>query len=610
MSFLIAIYYLFTKLIHANNLFNHKITGKHSKEEHVSFNNSLELKEFDKGKCLKRGGIFLAKLNGNYLHSFLTIDVDNMILQFRNLCTKNNLTELDSWEKKVHEMINCRNFNKSTKLYSFLNESMIKKKVMEYVSNQINIINQNHINKENVFSKQKTIKNRLWKNIKSNRLKYSNKNRLKHYRKRLVTQSLIIDRNDQNICSSHLIKEKGLKIYSSAVCKLLFESRKKKLEECSKIRNFCKVCCKERTWKLESSKKCMKKCERIKNLRKIHVIKRRKFEKKLNEITIKINEINNTKTNRYYSQAMKEKLIHKKKKELKNFIIKQVNPIELNKKFLQKLLSMIKPFRKIYEKVQKKVDELAINKNMHNLGQINGEDVFTNLLTVQNTTDYQNFSKYYKISFNNSGFAHKTSKIDLNRMENGDLIYNNYKQKRKFNQNNMSKHEFDMIDKNLTLKGFDSKLNQSFLERSLGHNQNSLNLRRLILNSSKEVNIKVINSTKPIDPRKLMITIIKYFIKMNEKIYDKKDTPKLIEYVGKILQDVSNKTKTIKLTANSFLKFIVNITKKLSKLYKKRRSAILRGNDYKLGTNLTSENMEIIKREDKSLNKAKQNDKF
>ena len=166
------------------------------------------------------------------------------------------------------------------------------------------------------------------------------------------------------------------------------------------------------------------------------------------------------------------------------------------------------------------------------------------------------------------------------------------------------------MDKTITIKGLDSKRNQTFFDNSLGYTGNLEYLRGLILNSTRDVNIKVINSTKAINPRKLMITIIKNFIESNENIYDKKDTPKLIEYVGKILQNVSNKSKTINLTAHSFLKFIVNITKKLSKLYKKRILAIFRGNDNRLKTLSIIKNLDIIDKEDKSLNRKNQNDKF
>jgi len=353
----------------------------------------------------------------------------------------------------------------------------------------------------------------------------------------------------------------------------------------------------------------VKKCERLKNLRKIHVIRRRKFHKKLNEIVIKMNEINNTKTTKYYSQEMKEKLIHKKKKELKKFIINQLNPGMFNKKYLLKLLSIIKPFRKIYEKVLKIVDKLA-NNNNHSLLQINGKNVSINISFTHNTSEYQNFLKNSKKIFIDLGSVYNTSIIDLNRTDNGDLIYNDYKENSKFKQIYINKHVFDKMDKTITIKGLDSKRNQTFFDNSLGYTGNLEYLRGLILNSTRDVNIKVINSTKAINPRKLMITIIKNFIESNENIYDKKDTPKLIEYVGKILQNVSNKSKTINLTANSFLKFIVNITKKLSKLYKKRILAIFRGNDNRLKTLSIIKNLDIIDKEDKSLNRKNQNDKF
>ena len=110
---------------------------------------------------------------------------------------------------------------------------------------------------------------------------------------------------------------------------------------------------------------------------------------------------------------------------------------------------------------------------------------------------------------------------------------------------------------------------------SLGKTDYLVDLKRTIMKFSKNINIKIKSSTKSIDSQKLIIVITNNIIKLNKKIFDKDDTIKIIEYVSRILQRISNINQSKEITADKFLKFIINITNKLSKLYKKRRYSIL-----------------------------------
>ena len=300
-----------------------------------------------------------------------------------------------------------------------------------------------------------------------------------------------------------------------------------------------------------------------------------KIEDKINEITLEIEKINNSKINIETVTNNKFEEINKKEKEMKEKIFLTLKEIEEIKKMKKELNGQIK-------EIYSKIDDISKNKdikqqqNKINIGNINNNNILDNNskyfntiaknsidnILLQNSTFNKNKVDKSIILSNIKGSKNEINHKILSSKKN--LKINNYI--KVYNKEIETKNEPILINsynKNILLNS-ENKIREKKFQKSL--NTNSNYEKKIFLTNNKEININIIKENINNDPN-LNLVNYNFNKKINEKMLSIHDT-----------EDLKNTKNNHQLKSKKNIKYFTNTNEK--------NSIIIYKNNKKLSRNI------------------------
>ena len=464
------------------------------------------------------------------------------------IITKFKLPQLSGNE--LSKIINIiKNFPKMTKcIIKRSKEFVLPKTTAKKIPNPL-IVNQKINN--SITMKRKIVENKTI-SINFNKTNYKNLNK----KNKISTKKIDSDKKENK--KIKLLKKSLKKISKNKILKKKnndkkFENRKTNSRKSKKI-----------------SMKTSKKERKNKNSLKIKKVEKRKS--------------NSLKSKKISKKSIKNKISSKKQIKNKKGVIKEITKTNSlkHKKNLKKTSKKVKKNKESLKIDRKKKSSIKHRKNKKTKNlkkklmkkkkrltrKIKNRKIKIRKLNKSKIKD-QSKKKVKKIKdkiFNKTEALNEQEEVIFDFVSNTNYGEKIHDMKLKLNKTR---------EKTLKLKKRQlDNMHNTIIKAVFRHATNKTKLISMINNLSKPIKIRIIDRTKPINSKRLLIMIVKNIINKNNNIYNKNDTPRIIKIVAKILKKVSE--KSVDFSPKLFTNFIKVITKKISKIYRYKRIKVLK----------------------------------